>query len=354
MGKYSTGGVTAFRCRSGPSDTIPVTAFAHNRQMLPQSSLLTHDLSFELLEQILKQCDSGTAARLAMSNKRLYTSQRSTFSDWRLQHYLTSCFTLQLIPTTTDRGVYRVDYDSDYMCKRESQREYLHAYLVATISPQAEFEVIQHARRLSSDMLMKGLGLTDTIAAGLLEDLLRKACRTARNEDTVTGVKLFVVCRMSLDQLFVSEGEGAKAAETGGRQRQADAGSSTCLNGDGWELFMHRFLKGIEAIMHHAFASNGYFVSSLDRSLVRASHFDFRRLRQSLLPPNGHHAVRVEVRVNFRDSTDTEHQPHYEGWLFPDGYRRRDSECKISWHVLRKFSRCSPIQHYFHIPHNTW
>lgn len=98
-----------------------------------------------------------------------------------------------------------------------------------------------------------------------------------------------------------------EAAETGGRQRQADAGSSTCLNADSWELFMHRFLKGVEAIMHHAFANNGFLVCSLDPSRARASHFEIRRLHHLLLPPNGHHAVRVEVRVNFPDSTGTEH-----------------------------------------------
>lgn len=141
-----------------------------------QPALFTSDLSFELLEQILKQCDPGTAARLAISNKRLYISQRSTFGAWRLQHYLTSCCTLQLIPTTAETGVHCVDYDTDDdMCTETSERDYLHAYLVATICPQAELEVIQHARSLSTDMLMEGLGLTDTVAVDLLEDLLKKA-----------------------------------------------------------------------------------------------------------------------------------------------------------------------------------
>ena len=137
-----------------PNSVIPICT----RRMVRQHALFTSDLGFELLEQILKQCDPGTAARLAMSNKRLYISQRSTFGAWRLQHYLSSCLTLQLIPTTAERGVYCVDYDTDDMCTRRSERDYLHAYLLATISPQAELEVIQHARRLSSEMLMKGLG----------------------------------------------------------------------------------------------------------------------------------------------------------------------------------------------------
>ena len=329
--------------------------------MARQPALVTNDLGFELLEQILRHCAPGTAARLAMGNKRLYMSQRSTFGAWRLQYYLTNCFTLRLIPTTSERGVYCVDYDTDDICTGRSERDFLHSYLIATISPLAELEVIQHARILSSDVLMQGLGLADTVAVGLLEELLRKACSTATNEGRSTCVKLFVVVQMSMDQLFSPSDicDTAGQAETedvhtaGGRRQQADGGSSACRNADCWKIFMDIFLNGIEGVLHHAFCKNCYYVGSPNHSLFRASYSEFKKRCQTVIPSHGHYGVRVVVHVHFRDSTDTAYQPHDSGRLFPDRYDWNPG-CKISRQMLRKISQGFSIPHYFHIPHGTW
>lgn len=117
---------------------------------------------------------------------------------------------------------------------------------------------------------------------------------------------------------------------------------------------MDRFVNGIEAVMHRAFCKNSYFVCSLDATLSRASRSEVARLRQKIIPPNGHHGVRVEMLVYFRDITETVYQPHDMGSLFPRGAFSAN-ECKISREMLWKITKGSAnLKRYFHITHSTW
>lgn len=183
--------------------------------------------------------------------------------------------------------------------------------------------------------------------------LLPPACCLKAWFDTATEQALS--CSTQYGGLLVVHGRAkAGQAETegmltaGGRQRQPDRGSTVCTNADNWRMFMERFLYGIQAVMHRAFCKNSYFVCSLDDSLWRGSWSEYVRLRQKVIPPNGHHGIRVEMLINFRDITDTVYQPHDSGRFFPKEYDFHP-ECKIDCQMLPKISKA-----FFHTPHSTW